>query len=123
MIQGNDTLIRATLTDGTNPYVISTLNDYQFYLYYLLLGVKTVIATFKKSNTGIYKVTVNNGPLGIVDIVLNRELTTALAPCTIYLESRIQIKANTEFISSLQNLGNVGTLVGDLSSSANPLQT
>lgn len=121
MIQNNDIQVRITLTDDIAvPFVISALNALEFYAY-RMDGVKKIeIATYKKSNTGIYGITTVDDANGIVDIVLNREKTRELPTGQVYLETRIQLTATSEFISSLQNLGANGTAVDINNTSANP---
>lgn len=121
MIQNNDIQVRITLTDDIAvPFVISALNALEFYAY-RMDGVKKIeIATYKKSNTGIYGITTVDDANGIVDIVLNREKTRELPMGQVYLETRIQLTATSEFISSLQNLGANGTAVDINNTSANP---
>lgn len=121
MVQNNDIKVRATLTDGTNPYVISALNNYELYVYSVSGNNKKLLASYKKSNTGIYSILVFNDALGKIDIVINRQLTRYLPNGTsLYLESRVRVTAGSEFISSIQNIGSNGILITTLNSSANP---
>lgn len=121
MIQNNDIQIRITLTDDTGmAFVISALNALELYAY-RLDGVKKIeIATFKKSNTGIYGITTVNDANGIVDIILNREKTRELPSTIVYIEPRIQLTATSDFINSLQNLGASGIKIDLNETSANP---
>lgn len=122
MLQNNDIQIRITLTDeaGT-PFVISALNALELYAYRLdSKNEKIEVATYKKSNAGVYGITTINDATGIVEIVLNREKTRNLPAGIVYLEPRIQIAASSEFISSLQNLGAIGIAIDTNYTSANP---
>ena len=120
MVQNNDIKVRATLTDGTNPYTISALNNYELYVYSVFINDKKLIATYKMGNTGVYGITIFDDVNGKVDFVINREMTRKLPDGTkLYLETRVQITAGSEFISSLQNLGANGVLIDTIISSAN----
>ena len=46
MVQNNDIKVRLTLTDGTNPYTINSLDDYGF-IFIILAVRKVLIATIK----------------------------------------------------------------------------
>ena len=121
MVQNNDIKVRATLTDGTNPYTITALSDYELYVYYYLAGIKKLVSTYKKGNTGVYGITVFDDVNGKVDFIVNRQQTRKLPDGTkLYLETRVRITGGSEFISSLQNLGANEVLITTLSSSANP---
>lgn len=121
MVQNNDIQLRVTITDEDGvAFTISTLNALEFYVYSLENNTKVLIATYKKSNTGLYDVTTIDDVNGIVEIVLNREKTRTLPNAKIYLETRIQITAGATFINSLQNLGVNGTEIDTNLTSANP---
>lgn len=120
MIQNSDIKVRLTLTDGTNPYTISALNAYEVYAYHVYNGVKTLFATYKNTNTGIYGIVVNDSANGKIDIVLNREKTRTLAEGKIYLEVRVQLSVGSEFIASKQNVGATGIEIDTNYISANP---
>lgn len=119
MVQNNDIKVRLTLTDGTNAYAISALNDYEVYLYNLTGKDKTLLATYKKSNTGVYGIAVYDDAAGQIDIVINREVTKNAPSGKLYAEVRIRISAGSEFISSYQNLGSTGVEIDTLLATAN----
>ena len=119
MVQNNDIKVRLTLTDGTNAYTISALSDYEVYLYSLLGKDKTLLGTYKKSNTGVYGIDVYDDAAGQIDIVVNREMTRNAPTGKLYAEVRIRISAGSEFISSLQNLGSTGVEIDTILASAN----
>jgi hypothetical protein len=121
MVQNNDIQVRITLKDEDGvAFTISALNALEFYAYRLDNNQKVLIATYKKSNTGVYGITTITDGSGIVEIILNREKTRNLPNGIVYLETRIQLSASSEFISSLQNLGVNGTQIDTTTTSANP---
>lgn len=121
MVQNNDIQLRVTITDEDGvAFTISTLNALEFYVYRLENNAKVLIATYKKSNTGIYGITTITDGSGIVEIILNREKTRSLPNQKLYLETRVRITAGSEFINSLQNLGINGTEIDTNQTSANP---
>jgi hypothetical protein len=121
MIQNNDIQLRVTIKDEDGvAFTISALNALEFYVYRLENNNKVLIATYKKSNTGVYGITTITDASGIVEIVLNREKTRTLTTGKIYLETRIQLTATSAFISSLQNLGATGIEIDTNVTSANP---
>jgi hypothetical protein len=121
MVQNNDIQLRVTIKDEDGvAFTISALNALEFYVYRLENNNKVLIATYKKSNTGVYGITTITDASGIVEIVLNREKTRTLTTGKIYLETRIQLTATSAFISSLQNLGATGIEIDTNVTSANP---
>lgn len=122
MIQSNDITLRATLTDedGT-PFVISSLNALELYVYRLENNKKILIATFKKSNTGLFGITTITDASGIVEVVIGREKTREIPANTkIYIEPRIQLTASSEYKDNLENLGAAGVEIDTNQTSANP---
>lgn len=119
MVQNSDIKVRLTLTDGTNPYVISALNDYEVYTYVLNGKDKTLIATYKKSNTGKYGIDVYDPLTGKIDIIVHRQDTKNAPSGKIYAEVRIRITADSAYVSSVQNLGATGIEIGTIETTAN----
>lgn len=121
MNQNNDIQLRVTITDeDSTPFVISSLNALEIYLYRIDNLKKILVATYKKSDTGIYGISTINDTLGVVEIIINREKTRTLPAGKLYLETRIQLTAGSEFIDSLQNLGASGIEIDINETSANP---
>lgn len=120
MVQNSDIKVRFTLTDGTNAYNISALNDYEVYIYTLTaLKEKTLIATYKKSNAGKYGITVDDAPNGKIIVTVHRQDTINAAPGKLYAEIRLRLTATSEFVSSVQNVGATGIEVTTLDKTAN----
>lgn len=119
MVQNNDIKVRLTLTDGTNPYTINSLDDYEVYIYNLSGKDKNPIATYKKGNTGKYGITVNDSANGKIDIVIHRQDTKNATAGKLYAEVRVRLTAGSEFIASKQNVGSTGVEITDLLTSAN----
>jgi hypothetical protein len=119
IVQNSDITVRLTLTDGTNAYAISALNDYEVYTYVLSGKEKTLIATYKKSNAGKYGISVYDDAAGQIDIVLHRQDTKNAPSGKMYAEVRIRITATSDFVSSVQNLGATGVELGDIQTTAN----
>jgi hypothetical protein len=120
VIQNTDTTVRFTLKDSAGVAIaISSLSAYEIYVYRIFNNQKIIVASYKDSNTGIYDIVVNDGPNGKIDIILNREITSKTEPSKLYAEVRIRKTATSAFISSLQNLGEEGMLIGELKSTIN----
>lgn len=119
MVQNNDIKVRLTLTDGTNPYTINSLDDYEVYVYNLSGKDKILLATYKKGNTGMYGITVYDSVTGKIDIVIHRQDTKNASTGKIYAEVRVRLTAGAEFIASKQNVGSTGIEITDLLLSAN----
>lgn len=121
MVQNNDIQLRVTIKDEDGvAFTISALNALEFYVYRLENNKKILIATYKKSNTGIYGITTITDASGIVEIVINREKTRDIPNQKLYLETRIRLTASSAFINSLQNLGVNETEIDLNKTSANP---
>lgn len=120
IVQNSDISIRLTITDGTTAYVINDLDDYEVYLYTLLGKEKTLIATYKKSNTGKYGIDVYDSATGKIDLVIHRQDTKNAQVGKLYAEVRIRLTADADFVSSVQNLGETGIEVGTILKSAAP---
>ena len=109
MIQNDDIQVRITITDENgDPVVISSLNALEIYVYEIVKGEKVLKATFQKGNAGLYKIITYDDANGIVDIILNRQLTRNVTSDKIYLETKAQFNATSDFISSKQNIGAPG---------------
>lgn len=119
MVQNSDIKVRLTITDGTNPYVISALNDYEVYTYVLNGKEKTLIATYKKSNTGKYGISVYDSITGKIDIVIHRQDTKNSPAGKLYAEVRIRLTTDSAYVSSVQNLGATGIEIGTVETTAN----
>jgi hypothetical protein len=119
MIQGEDIQVRLTMTDGTNPIPPSSLNAYSVVVYYKETNKKTVLATYKSTNTGLFDIVVFNDVAGKIDIFLNRNITAKFPVGRIYAEVFIQETASSEFISSLANNGVNEIFIAEVYSSAN----
>lgn len=120
MIQGEDIQIRLTITDGTSPIQPSTLNAYSVVVYYLASGTKTILATYKNTNVGLFDIVVYDDALGKIDIILNRNITARFPEGEIYAEVFIQESASSEFINALANSGVNQILLLSISRAANP---
>lgn len=120
-IQGEDIQVRFNLTtDGTTPILPSTLNAYAINVYYLNeFGDKSLLATYKSTNTGLYDIVVFNNTLGQVDIIINRELTKTISKGKVYGEVFAQSTASSEFILSLSRSGASSIYLFDIDTSAN----
>lgn len=120
IVQNSDITVRLTITDGTTAYVINDLDSYQVYLYTLNGTNKTLIATYDNTNAGKYGITVNDSTTGKIDIVIHRQDTKNAQIGKLYAEVRIRLTATSDFVSSLQNLGETGIEVGTIVKSAAP---
>jgi hypothetical protein len=98
---------------------IASLYDYNVYVYYVKNGIKTNVATFKKTPVGNDKsiIVVDTYTIGfIVD-----RLATKLCPVgDIFAECVIKMSASSDYISSLDKKGQDGFLIGTIVQSANP---
>jgi predicted component of type VI protein secretion system len=119
IVQNSDITVRLTITDGTNPYAISSLDDYEIYLYTLSGKDKVLVANYKKSNAGKYGITVYDPITGKVDIVIHRQDTKDIEG-KLYAEVRIRLTATSDYVSSVQNLGQTGIEVTTVLKSAAP---
>jgi len=120
MIQNDDIQARVTITDNSgNPIVISSLNALEIYIYELIKGEKSLKATYKKGNAGLYKITTYDDANGVVDIIINRQMTRTLTTGKLYLETKAQFNATSDFISSLQNIGSTGVEIDLVEKTAN----
>lgn len=119
MVQNSDIKVRLTITDGTNPYVISALDDYEVYTYVLNGKDKTLIATYKKGNTGKYGISIYDDATGKIDIIIHRQDTKNSPSGKLYAEVRIRVTANSAYVSSVQNLGATGIEIGTIELTAN----
>ena len=120
MIQNDDIKIELTIRDSAGtPLTISALNALEVYLYTLVKGVKELKATYRNGNTGLYGMEVTDDAGGVVEIVINRQLTRALPDGKLYLETKVQLNAGSEFISSLQNVGSPGIEIDTIEMTAN----
>lgn len=120
MIGNDDIQVQVTIKDGVGvALTISALNAVEIYIYVMVKGVKTLKATYKKGNTGYYGIATINDADGIVEIILNRQLTRGLPDGKVYLETKVQLSASSSFISSLQNLGAPGVEIDTNQMTAN----
>lgn len=120
MIQNDDIKVRVTVKDSAgSPLTISALNALEIYLYVLSNGLKELKATYAKGNTGLYAITTFDDANGIVDIVINRQLTRTLPDGKLFLETKVRLSAGSEFISSLQNVGSIGVEIDTVEMTAN----
>jgi hypothetical protein len=121
MIQGTDAKVRFTLTDGTSPIQPSALYNYAIDVYHLASGKKTQLATFLKSNTGLFSIVVFNDSLGKIDIILNRNLTAKFPIGDIYGEVSIMETATSDFILSKSKNGATAIFIDTVEASANSI--
>lgn len=120
MIQNDDIKVELTIRDSAGtPLTISALNALEVYLYTLVKGVKELKATYRNGNTGLYGMTITDDAGGVVEIVINRQLTRGLPDGKLYLETKVQLNAGSEFISSLQNVGSAGIEIDTIEMTAN----
>lgn len=118
IVQGNDIKIRLTLSDGIIPYIINDLNSYAIYLYVLNGKEKTLIATYENGNVGKYGIIVYDSGTGKIDIIIHRQDTKNVEG-KLYAEVKIRVTATSDFVSSIQNLGETGIEIGDVVKSTN----
>jgi hypothetical protein len=120
MIGNDDIQVQVTIKDQAGvPLTISALNAVEVYIYIMVKGSKTLKATYKKGNSGYYGITTVNDSGGIIEIILNRQLTRGLPEGKIYLETKVQLSASSSFISSLQNVGAPGVEIDTNEMTAN----
>lgn len=98
---------------------LSSLNDYAFSVYKVCAGVKELVATYKKNNTGNYIITPDTMVTNRGTIVINRDLTVSQDAGDMYLEVFVQTTAGTDFINLKQNMGVNGIYLFPLISAAN----
>lgn len=121
MVQNSDITLTLTLKTSAGVNIDPTdINDYEFFIYYLNGNDKALLATYKKSNSGLYGITYD----AIADtytIIINRELTAIMPSKTIYIESLVQLIDATG-IGGFKNISSTANLVTTMVSSANPKQ-
>jgi len=98
---------------------ISSMNDYNIYVYQLVNGVKHNLFTFKKTPG------TNDNPIVIVDsetqgFIVDRTMTLKCKPGDLYIESVVKLTATSDYISSLIKTGMDGIKLCTLIQSANP---
>jgi hypothetical protein len=82
---------------------VSSVFDYEVYLYSDCGGTINLIATYKKSNTGMFAIGVPGSPNNKITIVVNRELTSSTKPAEFFVETKLQFSAGSEYINSKAN--------------------
>lgn len=120
MIQNDDIAVRVTILDENgDPVLISGLNALDIYIYDLVKSEKVLKATYRLGSTGLYKIKTITDASGIVEIIINRQMTRTFTSSKIYLETKAQFNASSDFISSLQNIGAPGVEIDTLEKTAN----
>jgi hypothetical protein len=122
MIQNDDIKVRVTISDSAGvPLTISALNAVEIYLYTINqnTGAKEIKATYRNTGTGLYEITTFDDANGIVEFVINRQLTRTLPDGKLYLETKVRLSAGSEFISSVQNIGAKGVEIDTIEMTAN----
>lgn len=119
-VQGEDIKVRFTLTDGTTAIAPSTLDAYSINVYYVdAAGIKTNIATYKSTTTGLYDIVVFNDAAGKIDIIINREQTKLIGKGKVYGEVFIKETATSEYILSKSVNGATAIYLFDMETSSN----
>lgn len=119
MVQNADIQVQLTVLDNTGIAIDPTnVQDYEFYIYRMNGNDKVLLATYKKSNTGLYGVTYN-APTNTYTIIINRELTSIIPNGKIYIESLFQL-IDGSFINGFRNYSSTGNYITTINSSASP---
>jgi hypothetical protein len=122
ILKGTDVTIRTfEVKDSAGANIlIANLEDYNIYVYQLNNNVKTHLFTFRKTPVGDDKqiVVVDTETIGFV---VDRTQTVLCDTGRLYAEIEVQLTANSNYISSLQNVGNDAYVVCNIVESANPL--
>lgn len=82
---------------------ISSIHDYEVYVYTNCSGVLKLLATYKKSNTGDYAIGVPGSPNNKITIVINRRLTASAGPVEFHIETKLQFVEGADFIDGKAN--------------------
>jgi hypothetical protein len=119
MVQNSDILVRLTLTDSDGVAIDpTTINDYEFYVYRQVGNDKVLLATYKKSNTGLYGIAYD--PVGdVYDIIINRELTSIIPNGKIYIEVLMQL-VDATYKDGFKNVSSTHNLITTIAGSAAP---
>lgn len=119
MIQNDDIKVRFTIKVNGATAVISSISDYQIYIYSNTGSEKKLLMTCKKSDTGITKITVDDDAAGKVTVVIPRSLTK-LQKGKIYAEVKVQLTATSDYINGKANTGVNDLFIEEIKSSSNP---
>lgn len=119
MIGFEDKKIGVSLKASGVALPLSSLNDYHFYIYKICGNKKQVVATYKKSNTGMFAITPDGTETNKGYVVFNRKQSGVEEGETIYLEVMVQFTAGSEFISLKQNKGKTGVFLATIEETAN----
>jgi hypothetical protein len=84
---------------------ISSLHDYQVYLYAVVGFKKKLLFTYGKNLTGKNAISVSGTPNNEISVVINRELTRLEGAVRYFLELKVQVDATSDFINSKANSG------------------
>lgn len=125
MIVENDDVkvfLEVECEDSTGTYVpmpISSLFDYQVYLYAVVGLKKRLLFTYGKNLTGKNAIGVSGNPNNELSVVVNRELTRLEGAVRYFLELKVQVNATSDFINSKANSGVTEIDLFPVKSSAN----
>lgn len=121
LIQNDDLKVRLIITNGTDPFVINSLNDYQVYLYFHTgAQVKRLLTVYKNDGTGEHAITVEDSAAGKVTIVVPRSLTKTLPAGLLYAEVKLQLNSTSDYINGKANVGGNGYLIAEILTSSSP---
>ncbi|MFN8317139.1 MAG: hypothetical protein U0T32_11900 [Chitinophagales bacterium] len=101
------------------PMPVSSLHDYQVYLYAVSGFKKKLLFTYGKSLSGKNAIQVSGTPNNEVSVVVNRELTRLQGAVRYFLELKVQVDATSDFIDSKANSGVTEIDLFPVKSSAN----
>lgn len=88
--KGSDEVIQITITDGTDPIDLATVEDVSVYCYQTK---ENIIQSWKLSDGGV---TITNASLGICKVNLDRDNTLKLPSKRIYIEVDLTL-VNADF--------------------------
>lgn len=119
ILQGTDSVLYTIQLKDINgaSMSISSLNDYNVYIYYTKNGIKTNACTFKKTPVGNDKsiILVNTYTIGFI---IPRSVTKILPIVDLYAECVIKVSDSSDYESSLNKKGVDGYLLGSVVMSA-----
>lgn len=119
MVQNTDIQVQLTVLDSDGAALDpASIDDYEFYVYRMSGNDKILLATYKKSNTGLYGITYD--AVGdTYTIIINRELTSITPNGKIYIETLFQL-TDASFINGVRSFSSTHNFITTLSTSASP---
>jgi hypothetical protein len=119
-VEGDDIQVFFLLMDDAGAALpASSLNDYHVYVYRICEKQKTLIAAYKKNNTGEFSISVDGSIANKIGIIISRDITQYINPSDMLAEVRIQIPA-AGFKDNMANVTATGLSLAQLLQSANP---